>query len=54
MFLSNDKKVQGPQKQVEGPQKQVEGPQKQVGGPHASRGPHFGHPCITYTIQYLN
>ncbi len=31
MFLSNDKKVQGPQKQAR--------------GPHAARGSHFGHAC---------
>ncbi len=46
MFLSNDKKVQGPQKQVR--------------GPHAARGPHFGHACfrlwrpqsLTQTVWY--
>ncbi len=35
MFISNDKKVQGPQKQGR--------------GPHAARGPHFGMPAIHYS-----
>jgi hypothetical protein len=39
MFLSNYKKVQGPQ--------------KQVGGLHAVRGPHLGHPCVIIYIIYI-